>query len=257
MKLLITEEFDGVTLDCYKAENEDDGFWATREQIGQLLEYSNPDTAIKNIHLRNAERLSKFSTQLILSQVEGNRTVTRDVIVYNFKGFLEICRFSNQPKADAVIDFAWSVMDEIRRNGHYEATELDALHIRAAELLKDIAQYASPDEKKIIIHKAFQFVTGCEMPEKPQKTHPPIKFWTAEQIAKTLKWSANAVMLRAENLGLTEKAQNGYWDGKTWYFSKEGRKKFFELVRDGVVKIKDGYAYYEEGYKRIYWSFEV
>ena len=39
MELLTTKEFDGVTLDCYKAENEDDGFGATREQIGQLLEY--------------------------------------------------------------------------------------------------------------------------------------------------------------------------------------------------------------------------
>ena len=260
MQLLTTKEFDGVTLDCYQAENEDDGFWATREQIGQLLEYENPRVSIANIHNRNIERLDKFSRVIKMITHEENRDVTREVTVYNFKGFLEICRFSNQPKADAVIDFAWSVMDEIRRNGHYEATELDALRIRAAELLKDIAQYASPDEKKIIIHKAFQFVTGCEMPKKSQKSqkpHPSVKFWTAEQIAKTLKWSANAVMLRAENLGLTEKSQNGYWDGKTWYFSKEGRKKFLEFVRDGVVKIRDGYAYYEDGYKRIYWSYEV
>ena len=257
MELLTTKEFDGVTLDCYKAKNEDDGFWATREQIGQLLEYENPRVSIANIHNRNIERLDKFSRVIKMITHEENRDVTREVTVYNFKGVLEICRFSNQPKANTVIDFAWSIMDEIRKNGHFEATELNSLHIRAAELLKDIAQYASPDEKKIIIHKAFQFVTGCEMPEKPQKTHPPVKFWTAEQIAKTLKWSANAVMLRTENLGLTEKPRNGYWNGETWYFSKEGRKKFLDLVRDGVVKIRDGYAYYEDGYKRIYWSFEA
>ena len=29
--------------------------------------------------------------------------VTREVIVYNFKGLLEICRYSNQPKANAVM----------------------------------------------------------------------------------------------------------------------------------------------------------
>ena len=39
MELLTTREFNGVALACYKAENESDGFWVTREQVGQLLEY--------------------------------------------------------------------------------------------------------------------------------------------------------------------------------------------------------------------------
>ena len=33
MELLTTKEFNGVALDCYKADNEGDGFWATRKQI--------------------------------------------------------------------------------------------------------------------------------------------------------------------------------------------------------------------------------
>ena len=53
MELLTRREFNGVALDCYKAENEADGFWATREQIGRLLDYKNPASAIKDIHLRN------------------------------------------------------------------------------------------------------------------------------------------------------------------------------------------------------------
>ena len=77
------------------------------------------NTAIKNIHLRNTERLDKFSTQLKVSQVEGTRTVIRDVIVYNFKGLLEICRYSNQPKANAVMDRLWEIADEIRKTGNY------------------------------------------------------------------------------------------------------------------------------------------
>ncbi len=35
---------------------------------------------------RNKDRLDKFSTQLKLSQVEENRTVSCEVTVYNFKG---------------------------------------------------------------------------------------------------------------------------------------------------------------------------
>ena len=119
MKLLMTKNFNGVQLDCYKAANVNDDFWATREQIGRLLEYAEPMKSIAKIHERNTERLNKFSTVVNLTIVEGNRTVTRDVIVYNFKGLLEICRYSNQPKANAVIDFLWDIADEIRRTGYY------------------------------------------------------------------------------------------------------------------------------------------
>ena len=119
MERLITRFHNGVALDCYKAEQETDGFWATREQIGVLLGYENPRLSVANIHNRNRERLDKFSTVIKLVTVEGDRSVEREMTVYNFKGFLEICRFSNQPNANAVIDFAWSVMDEIRRTGFY------------------------------------------------------------------------------------------------------------------------------------------
>ncbi|MBR2209755.1 MAG: hypothetical protein IJ859_13195 [Synergistaceae bacterium] len=118
MKLLTTREFNGVALDCYEAEKESDGFWATREQIGRLLGYKNPATAIKNIHKRKASRLDKFSR---VAQIELPTNKTQDAVFYNFKGFLEICRFSNQPKANAVMDFAWEVMDEIRRTGTYNS----------------------------------------------------------------------------------------------------------------------------------------
>ena len=115
MERLITRFYNGIALDCYKAEQETDGFWATREQIGVLLGYAYPREAIGKIHERNKERLDGFSSEVNLTTEAG----TRATMVYNFKGFLEICRFSNQPNANAVIDFAWSVMDEIRRTGFY------------------------------------------------------------------------------------------------------------------------------------------
>ena len=121
-----TVKFNGVTLDCYQNDDEE-YFWATREQIGRLLEYSKPMRSIANIHERNKERLDKFSTITKLMTVEGNRTVTREVIVYNFKGLLEICRYSNQPKANEVIDFLWEVADDIRQHGMYLSPQLQEL----------------------------------------------------------------------------------------------------------------------------------
>ncbi len=117
LQLLTTREFNGHVLDCYvEAEQEDKGdFWATREQIGQLLDYENPRVSIANIHNRNKERLDKFSRVINLITEAGQRTAT----VYNFKGLLEICRYSNQPNANAVIDVLWDIADEIRRTGMY------------------------------------------------------------------------------------------------------------------------------------------
>ena len=121
LQLLTSRNFNGIQLDCYvqPEQNDPQEFWMTREQIGQLLGYEHPVTAIKNIHQRNRERLDKFSRGLKMSQVEGNRTVTRDVIMYNFKGLLEICRYSQQDIAHKVIDVLWDIADEIRRTGMF------------------------------------------------------------------------------------------------------------------------------------------
>ena len=116
MKLLMTKSFNGVQLNCYRADNAADDFWATREQIGRLLEYAEPRIAIAKIHQRNQDRIDKFSGVVKLVTPEGG---TQDTTVYNFKGLLEICRYSNQPKANAVIDFLWDIADEIRRTGYY------------------------------------------------------------------------------------------------------------------------------------------
>ena len=69
------------------------------------------------ILMQNKERLDKFSTSLKMKRVEGDRIVTRNMTVCKFRGLLEICRYSNQPKADAVMDFLYSIADELRRNG--------------------------------------------------------------------------------------------------------------------------------------------
>ncbi len=145
LKLAVSRQIDGIEFDCYVKQGQVDpqDFWATREQIGLLLEYEHPATAIKNIHERNKERLDKFSTQLKMSQVEGKRTVLREVIMYNFKGLLEICRYSQQPKANAVIDVLWDIADEIRRTGSYSAkakrSRYSLTSFKAAKVLIDKA----------------------------------------------------------------------------------------------------------------------
>ena len=129
LQLLTTREFNGHVLDCYVDPEQEDKseFWATREQIGRLLGYRHPRKAIKDIHLRNKERLDMFSKTVELpklfngAQVEPTFRNEPIATVYNFKGLLEICRYSNQPNANAVIDVLWDIADEIRRTGMYIA----------------------------------------------------------------------------------------------------------------------------------------
>lgn len=124
LQLIETRQFGDVAFQCYQDEESTQAqdFWATREQIGQLLGYTDPTDAIYRIHDRHKDRLDKFSRTDRLSIHEENRDVTREIILYNFKGLLEICRFSNQPNANRVIDFIWDIADEIRRTGQYAPT---------------------------------------------------------------------------------------------------------------------------------------
>jgi len=47
----------------------------TRRQIGEALEYENPQIAISKIHNAHKERLDRFSTVSVLDKVEGGREV--------------------------------------------------------------------------------------------------------------------------------------------------------------------------------------
>lgn len=132
LTLVTSRNFNGHTLNCYVDETDKNigDFWATREQIGRLLEYAEPRIAIAKIHQRNQDRIDNFSGVVKLVTPEGG---TQYTTVYNFKGLLEICRYSNQPKANAVMDFLWDIADEIRKTGAYSVNGDMQDHIRKLE----------------------------------------------------------------------------------------------------------------------------
>lgn len=148
LELLTTREFNGYTLNCYiDPEQEDKSeFWATREQIGRLLGYSKPRKSITAIHLRNKERLDKFSRRIQIDSPLGGRQMTT---VYNFKGLLEVCRYSNQPNANAVIDVLWDIADEIRRTGMYLTDKAADAYFHNPELFAEMIERCSALERKV------------------------------------------------------------------------------------------------------------
>lgn len=83
----------------------------TRQQIGEALEYDNPQNAIDNIHAKHRERLDKFSVTLKVRATDGKRY---DTHLYSAKGVYEICRWSRQPKADEFYDNVYEILEGLR-----------------------------------------------------------------------------------------------------------------------------------------------
>ena len=163
MELLTTRKFNGIELQCYKDVQNDDDFWATREQIGQLLGYKNPRKAIKDIHIRNQERLDKFSITVELPKSFNgaqNEPLFRNspmATMYNFKGLLEICRYSNQPNANKVIDFLWDVADDIRKHGMYLTDRaIEALKKDPATFNKLVSRYVAERDANETLRKQIE-----------------------------------------------------------------------------------------------------
>ena len=151
-------------------------------------------------------------------------------------GLLEICRYSNQPIANAVIDKLWEIADEIRRTGSYtvkmtaeerelKLKELDRkdreLDLLAAQLLKDILNdppLPLTDETRTVFgHELFRLTTSKEyLAMLPESTE---KWYTASEIGSLFGISANKVgrIAKAHGIKAPEGESNEY--GR-WIFSK-------------------------------------
>lgn len=102
-------QFGTVVCDYYG--NGKGEFFMTRQQIGQALEYENPQKAIDNIHAKHKDRLDKFSVTFKLRATDGK---TYNTTLYCAKGVYEICRWSRQPKADEFYDHVYDILEGLR-----------------------------------------------------------------------------------------------------------------------------------------------
>ncbi|MCS5500920.1 phage antirepressor KilAC domain-containing protein [Lysinibacillus sp. A4] len=112
MNLILVQSraFNSVVCDLWQNENGD--VFMTRKQIGEALEYSEPETAIRKIHKRHEERLDQFSVQTKLVGTDGKQYET---FIYNEKGIYEVIRKSQQPKADEFYDFVYDLLESLRK----------------------------------------------------------------------------------------------------------------------------------------------
>ena len=225
------------------------------KDVCDVLGLTNPTMAVQEL---DSDERAKY--YLGRSTVNGGGG---EVNVINEPGLYKLTFKSRKPAAKEFTRWVThEVLPSIRKTGSYTAPnaadpeDIEPLNIRVriAGVLQRLAlQVDDKAEREIINREAYKYATGQDLPEpKPaKKAARSPRYWTAKQIAATLKWPTDAVIHRAENLGL------GRWEGETLCFSKEERAKFLHLVIMGVVKIENGYEYYEDGFKRIHWSFDA
>ena len=228
--------------------------WFVAKDVCEILEIVDSHTAIRDLDDdekggHNMPTLGGMQNMTVISEC----------------GLYKLAFKSRKPEAKNFTRWVThDVLPTIRKTGSYtipgaeQAQEPLTVRVRVAELLQRLALQVSDEaDREHINRESYKYATGEDLPVKSPKAKPKPapRYWTAQQVGALLKWPADAVTHRAEKLGITKKAVNGIWDGDMWSFSKEGRKKFLELVRLGIMKIEGGYEYYETGARRIHWSY--
>ncbi len=114
VKLDLVKEGDFLGTKCDFYRDNDNNIYMTRKQIGEALQYKNPDDAIYRVHDRNKDRLDEFSVVVKLSSTDNKQY---DTILYIEKGIYDICRFSRQSVADEFYDWVYDQISLIRKTG--------------------------------------------------------------------------------------------------------------------------------------------
>ena len=111
LTLISTETFNNLPCNFYSNINDD--ILLTREQIGQALEYANPQKAIDNIHSKHRDRLDELSVTTKLRATDGK---CYNTMLYTERGIMEICRWSRQKQANIFMDWVWDIISKYRHN---------------------------------------------------------------------------------------------------------------------------------------------
>ena len=135
LTLITTETFGDLSCNFYRNMNDD--ILLTREQIGQALEYAYPDDALSKIHKRHRDRLDSLSVVVKLASTDGKEY---DTTLYSERGIMEICRWSNKPKANLFMDWVWDVIESYRHNKLTPQIDITSLTQAITTLTQTVAQ---------------------------------------------------------------------------------------------------------------------
>lgn len=160
-KLVKVESSNFSNIICDYYSNGQGEFFMTRRQIGQALEYADPQKAIDNLHNSHKARLDKFSVTLKSRGTDGKLYNT---CFYSAKGIYELCRWSRQKKADEFYDHVYDILEGLRLGYLKLSEEHNSPHWQATRLESKSNRKLETDEIKIFV--AYATEQGSKNAEK-------------------------------------------------------------------------------------------
>ena len=167
LKLITTENFGNISCDFYRNMNDD--ILLTREQIGSALEYTNPRTAIKNIHRKHKDRLDELSIRIKSGGYQNeptSKSEEQERVYYTERGIMEICRWSRQPLANQFMDWCWDVIEKYRNNQEFANTIDNTAINTLTQAITALTSTVSTMQQDISSIKEKQTQTQKQIPKK-------------------------------------------------------------------------------------------
>ena len=179
LKLITTENFGNISYDFYRNMNDD--ILLTREQIGSALEYTNPRTAIKNIHRKHKDRLDELSIRIKSGGYQNeptSKSEEQERVYYTERGIMEICRWSRQPLANQFMDWCWDVIEKYRNNQEFANTIDNTALNTLRQAITALTSTVSTMQQDISSIKEQQTQTQKQIPKKS------FSRWTSKMFPK-------------------------------------------------------------------------
>lgn len=179
LKLITTENFGNISCDFYRNMNDD--ILLTREQIGSALEYTNPRTAIKNIHRKHKDRLDELSIRIKSGGYQNeptSKSEEQERVYYTERGIMEICRWSRQPLANQFMDWCWDVIEKYRNNQEFSNTIDNTALNTLTQAITALTSTVSTMQQDISSIKEKQTQTQKQIPKKS------FSRWTSKMFPK-------------------------------------------------------------------------
>lgn len=168
LKLITTENFGELQCNFYRNINND--ILLTREQIGNALEYSNPSTAIKNLHRKHKDRLDTLSMKIKLGGFQNEPTSKSDEqerAYYTERGIMELCRWSRQPKANLFMDWVWDIVEKYRNKEIVDITLLSSTLNKMVSILEKQEERITKVESQLQESKQIEEKSTYKKPYNP------------------------------------------------------------------------------------------
>ena len=227
LKLIKSDYFGNVECDFYGKGQE---VYMTSEQLGECLGYSHARENINKIVSRNDYlRNKEFSTEVILTSVEGGRNVERKQRIFTEDGIYEVTMLAKTEKAKEFRSWVRTVLKALRSGkaklvGMTEYQQMMAdtrrqnIAVQKARILNQMAAEYEGTYHQVLQAYATKELTGefiLPLPKLEAKTY------SAEEIGVMLGVSANMVGRIANANGLKCKEYGAWFNDKAKGHSKE------------------------------------